>query len=63
MLQLGLLGASIPVTFAIIAFGGGTPQTSGMEMMVYAGFVSSAFTVLEQLKEIREIKEDKEVTA
>lgn len=54
--------ASIPTTFAILRLGGGTPETSGVALLCYAGFISSAFTVLQQIKEIAKLPKEETVT-
>eukprot|EP00240_Pyramimonas_obovata_P007195 CAMPEP_0118934894 /NCGR_PEP_ID=MMETSP1169-20130426/14434_1 /TAXON_ID=36882 /ORGANISM="Pyramimonas obovata, Strain CCMP722" /LENGTH=173 /DNA_ID=CAMNT_0006877853 /DNA_START=57 /DNA_END=578 /DNA_ORIENTATION=+ len=59
-MSLLVLG-SVPASFAILMFGGGTPETSGVGLLVLAAVVSAVTTAAAQLEEMAALKETDEI--
>eukprot|EP00238_Polyblepharides_amylifera_P009553 CAMPEP_0196574330 /NCGR_PEP_ID=MMETSP1081-20130531/4065_1 /TAXON_ID=36882 /ORGANISM="Pyramimonas amylifera, Strain CCMP720" /LENGTH=174 /DNA_ID=CAMNT_0041892321 /DNA_START=83 /DNA_END=607 /DNA_ORIENTATION=+ len=58
-----LVLGSIPAALAIIFLGGGTPETSGVFLCFLGAAVSAAYTVFEQLEEIKTLPSDESTVA
>ena len=56
-----LILGSIPASFAILMFGGGTPETSGVGILVLAAVVSAVTTAAAQLEEMKALDNTEEI--
>mmetsp|Transcript_4961 Transcript_4961/g.8601 ORF Transcript_4961/g.8601 Transcript_4961/m.8601 type:complete len:174 (-) Transcript_4961:98-619(-) len=57
-LQNSIILGAVPVSIGVLVFGGGTPETSGVGLMLIAAAVSMLVTATNQLKEMAELKEE-----